>query len=194
MTYWCAPLAANLWETQSLRIPSPEPCHPDAERKRGLAVSHRRPKATFPRREARIPEVQALPSLSRCSAGAPGPLAPRPRDGTSCRGPAGPPPSAEPSPARPPRPRAARAPAPGAAGVWDAAVAGANLARGRATPARTYPAAAAAPQPAGAPASEPGKAKEKQRPPRPVWSPRPVRPPPAGGSARAPRGHSALAR
>lgn len=66
-----------------------------------LAVSRRRPEATFPRREARVPEVQALPPLSRCSAGAPGPLALRPRDGTSCRGPALPPPSAEPEPRTP---------------------------------------------------------------------------------------------
>lgn len=48
--------------------------------------------------------------------------------------------------------------------------------------------------PAGAPASQGRKVKEKQRSPRPGRSRRPVRPPPAGGSAPAPRGHSARAR
>lgn len=47
--------------------------------------------------------------------------------------------------------------------------------------------------PASAPASQGRKVKEKQRPPRPGRSRRPVRPPPAGGSAPAPRGHWAPA-
>lgn len=120
-------------------IPSPEPCHPDAERKRALAVSRGRPEATFPRQAARVPEVRALHRLAgarlgsrghsrgdrgtgRVSAGRPRRHRAQPR-----------------SPARPPRPRAAPAPAPGAAGVWGAAAAGANLARGRAAPARYLP-------------------------------------------------------
>lgn len=61
-------------------------------------------------------------------------------------------------------------------------------------PARYLPRGRRCSSPASAPASQGRKVKEKQRPPRPGRSRRPVRPPPAGGSAPAPRGHSARAR
>ncbi|XP_036034870.1 basic proline-rich protein-like [Onychomys torridus] len=107
-------------------IPSPEPCHPDAERKRVLAVSRGRPAATFPPRKVLGPGAGATAGQGKL-----------PRAGRPGRQP----PSADPEPRTPapPRPRAARAPAPGAAGVWDAAAAGAKLARGRAAPARYLP-------------------------------------------------------
>lgn len=131
----------------------------------------------------------------RCSAQEPGLLARGPRDRTSLRGPAAPPPSAAPKP---------RAPAPPPSGSGSSARRGRCLGRrGRrrklgARPGRPRAVPTQRPPPLFSPPARPppspGKRKRNSARRGLSGPPRPVRPPPAGGSARAPRGHSALAR
>ena len=116
------------------------------------------------------------------------------------------------TPAGHPRPRPRRAlPAPGGAcrgrclevplrlpaQTWAGSAGAAEFRPFGRSPASRVPTPRLPPPPllaASAPASEGRKVKEKQRLLRPGRSPRPVRPPPAGGSAPAPRGHSTRAR